>query len=369
MWQSSANSGFLWFAADAALAIARPTQLQPGTFGRRKKRRRDQQERPPLCGTSIMRLPQALDSAFVDQAFRLDHAGWRSAIVEVCVPHGIECAVVSAFADGSNLVAAVDDRWVVKIFPPFHEHQWDCERRVLAHLRGKKLPLRVPMLVAQGTRDDGWAYVIMEKLPGVVLGTCWNAFGPQDRVRMIEQIGATMSAVHQLSLGDLATLPPEWSSFLRKQKASCRNKHTELGVPPWFEKGVDDLVRAWAGDHEAEDRVLLTGEYTPFNLLVQRVATGWELTGMIDFGDAMVGPREYDFLGPSMFSCRGDHQLIAALFRGYFGEDRPIGRQTRMRLMALAALHRYANFDVQLCIPNWRARADSFEALAELVWP
>jgi len=90
---------------------------------------------------------------------------------------------------------------------------------------------------------------------------------------------------------------------------------------------------------------------------------------MIDFGDAMVGPRDYDFLGPSMFSCGGDPSLVGALFRGYFQEDRPIGLQTRMRLMALAALHRYANFDVQLCIPNWRERADSFEALAGLIWP
>jgi hypothetical protein len=70
-----------------------------------------------------------------------------------------------------------------------------------------------------------------------------------------------------------------------------------------------------------------------------------------------------------MFSCRGDPLLITALLRGYFGEAHPMNLQTRMRFMALAALHRYANFDVQLCIPNWRERADSFEALAELVWP
>ena len=316
-----------------------------------------------------MRLPQASDPAVFHQALRPDHAAWRAAIVEVCVAHGIECDVVSAFAEGSNLVAAVNDRWIVKVFPPFHDHQWDSERRVLAHLRGEKLPLKVPMLIGQGTRDDGWPYEIMEKLPGVVLETCWNGFGTQDRVRVIEQIGSTMAAVHRLPLGELATLPPEWSSFLRNQKVSCRKKHTELGVPQWFEKGVDDLVRAWAPKHEAGDRVLLTGEYTPVNLLVQRDATGWQLTGMIDFGDAMVGPRDYDFLGPSMFSCHGDPPLITALFRGYVGEEHPMGPQARMRLMALAVLHRYANFDVQLRIPNWRERADSFEALAELVWP
>ena len=316
-----------------------------------------------------MKLPQACEPTFFDRTFRLDHAAWRPAVVEVCGPHGIECDVVAAFADGSNLVAAIGDRWIVKIFPPFHEHQWESERRVLAHLRGASLPLKVPQLVAQGRRDDGWPYVIMERLPGLALESCWDALDARDRVRVLEQIGSTMAAVHRLPLGELVSLPPEWGSFLRKQRMSCRNRHSELAVPRWFEQGVDELVRAWAPEHEAEDRVLLTGEYTPFNLLVERDATGWQLTGMIDLGDAMVGPRDYDFLGPSMFSCCGDPLLTSALFRGYFGKASPLGHETRMRLMALAALHRYSNFDVQLRIPNWQQRCDSFEALAKLVWP
>ena len=106
-------------------------------------------------------------------------------------------------------------------------------------------------------------------------------------------------------------------------------------------------MREWAPENEAEDRVLLTGEYTPFNILAQRDATGRQLTGMIDFGDAMVGPRAYDFLGPSMFSCAGEPLLVAALLRGYFGETHAMNRQTRMP----------------------RERAASFEALAKLIWP
>lgn len=316
-----------------------------------------------------MRLPQALEPAFFDQVFRLDHAAWRAAIVEVCAAHRIECDTVSAFADGSNLVAAVDDRWIVKIFPTFHRHQWESERRVLAHLSGEVLPLKIPALIAEGTRDDGWLYVVMEKLPGLALSTCWTEVGPHDRICLMEQIGSTMAAVHRQPLGELASLPPEWGSFLQNQKANCRKRHAALGVPAWFEQGLDDLVGDWSPENDADDRVLLTGEYTPFNLLAQRDATGWQLTGMIDFGDAMVGPRAYDFLGPSMFSCAGEPLLVRALLRGYFGENRPLTRQTRMRFMALAALHRYANFDVQLCIPAWRERASSFDTLAELIWP
>lgn len=316
-----------------------------------------------------MRLPAALEPASFELAFRPDHAAWRAAVLEVCRADGIACDAVAAFADGANLVAAVDDRWVVKIFPPFHRHQWESERRALTHLQGKQLPLKVPALIAEGTRDDRWPYLIMEKLPGQTLETSWDSFDAQDRARVVEQIGRAMAAVHRLPLGELATLDPEWRSFLRQQKGGCRARHLAQGAPPWFEQGVQALVSAHALDRDLEQRVLLTGEYTPFNLLAQRDEVGWQLTGMIDFGDAMVGPPDYDLLGPSMFTCEGDPRLVSALFRGYFGKDHPLEGSTRMRLMALAALHRYANFDFQLRIPRWRDRTASFEELAELIWP
>lgn len=316
-----------------------------------------------------MPLPELSDPVFFDRVFRPDHGAWRTAVVEVCTANELECASVSAFADGSNLVASVDARWIVKIFPAFHRHQWESEHRVLTRLRGERLPLQVPLLFAAGTGSDGWHYVIADRLPGTTLETCWEELGAEERARALEQIGSTMAAIHRLPLGGLSTLPPEWSSFLSNQKLNCRERHVARGVPPWFERSLEHVLREWAPEDEAEDRVLLTGEYTPFNLLAQRDATGWQLTGMIDFGDAMVGPRDYDFLGPAMYSCQGDPSLIAALLRGYFGENRAMTESLRRRLMALAVLHRYADFDVQLCIPGWRERADSFDALAKLVWP
>lgn len=316
-----------------------------------------------------MQLPQTIEPAFFDQVFRVHHAAWHDAILEVCATHEIPCESVAPFPDGSNLVAEVNQQLVVKIFPAFHHHQWESERRALAHLGGTALPLRIPTLIAQGKRDDGWLYVVMGKVPGAPLSAHWDEIGAHDRVRLAEKIGSTMAAVHRVPLGDLSSLPPEWDTFLDAQLANCGKRHASQGVPQWFEQGLDNLLREWAPNKDSEAHVLLTGEYTPFNLLVQRNANGWQLTGMIDFGDAMVGPRDYDFLGPTMFTCRGEPALVAALFRGYFGENLAMTRQRRMRFMALAVLHRYANFNVQLCIPGWRERVASFEALAELTWP
>lgn len=316
-----------------------------------------------------MRLPADMSPAVFDARYRLDHAAWRDAVAEICAEHALACAVVSAFTDGSNLVATVDEGLVVKIFPPFHRHQWDSERQVLPRLHGR-LPVPVPRLVAAGARDDGWVYLIMTKLDGDSLESSWPALGRIDRARILEEVGATMAAAHAISVDDLATLAPEWNDFLRAQIAGCRARHERLGMPAWLVAGVDALVSRWGpGPEAAGDRVLLTGEYTPFNLLVQRHGDRWRLSGMIDLADAMVGPRAYDLLGPSLFSCAGDPALVAALLRGYHGHARPIDHATRMRLLALAVLHRHANFDVQIRIPGWRDRVGSLEALAELIWP
>ena len=315
-----------------------------------------------------MRLPGSIDPTDFDERYRLEPDAWRDAVAEVCGAHGLGCGAIVPFADGSNLVAAVDDRAVIKIFPPFHRHQWESERRVLPRLAGLRVP--VPALVAEGEREDGWLYVIVSKLAGAPLESCWATFDLATKARLLEEIGALMAEAHARPVAELRTLPPAWSTFLEEQRARCVARHQRLRMPDWLVAGIPELVRTWGPPELApEDAVILTGEYTPFNLLADESARGWRLTGMIDFGDAMIGPREYDLLGPSLFSCEGDPRLVAALFRGYSGEAHAIDDAQRMRLLALAVLHRYASFDLQIRIPRWRDRARSLEELAALIWP
>lgn len=316
-----------------------------------------------------MQLPPNLDPQAFDEVFRRDAAAWEAAVTEVCAAHSVECGRISSFPDGSNLVAGVDHRWVVKIFPPFHRHQWDSERRVLPRLSGR-LPVQTPDSIGEGERDDGWTYLIVSQLAGDLLEARWAEFEPDDKARVLEQIGELMAAVHALPVGDVADLPPDWNQFLAAQVANCRKRHERLNSPQWLIDELDDHLRSRAPQPTPPNRpVILTGEYTPFNLLVTRAGEGWQLSGMFDFGDAMIGPREYDWLGPSLFSCEGNVRLVEAFLRGYHGDDRPLSGVMRRHLMTLACLHRYADFGAQIRIPQWQTRADSIEALARLIWP
>ena len=312
-------------------------------------------------------LPAHLDPRTFDEVYRLDSAAWRDAIVEVCARHGLPHAAIVPFTDGLNLVAEVDGRWVVKVFPTFHRDQWESERRVLPRFHGA-LPIPVPELVAEGEREDGWLYVVVTRLPGRTLEHHWSETSAEEKARLLEQIGATMAAAHWLPVGELISLPPRWEDFLAEQVEQSTARHTRLGMPDWFVKPLERFVRK-ALPTLPSAPALLTGEYTPFNLLAARSSEGLALTGMIDFGDAMVGPAEYDLLGPSLFLAGGDPTLVRALLRGYFGRDEPMSQTLRRTLMVLFVLHRYSSPDRQLRLPGWRARVTSLEELELLIWP
>ena len=115
--------------------------------------------------------------------------------------------------------------------------------------------------------------------------------------------------------------------------------------------------------------MLLTGEYTPENLLVAHDGGRWRIVGLIDFGDTTTGPAEYDLIGPGTFLAAGDPARLRALLegRGYARQD--LTPRLRDCLMALLLLHRHSDLHVQVRIERWHERAGTLDELAAIVWP
>lgn len=86
--------------------------------------------------------------------------------------HGLPEALLSLFAEGTNIVFAYGENQVIKIFPPFHQSQFASERLVLKHLDGK-LSLETPTLEHEG-EVFGWPYLISK-----LEGTPWETMAHQ----------------------------------------------------------------------------------------------------------------------------------------------------------------------------------------------
>jgi hygromycin-B 7''-O-kinase len=309
-------------------------------------------------------LPSALTWAEY-QALRAEPARWEPTVEAIAAAHGLGQQAVRAIEDGSNLVAWLGDDRVIKLFPPFLRYQYESERAALRHLRGRvKTP--IPELIVDG-EVSGWPYLILSKLDGVSLASVWGGCNAAERAEILRALGALIAEVQAIDPGALAALPPAWPEFIEAQMEGCRRRHERVGLPSHLLGQLERYLGATSEVLPAQfPPAILTGEYTPKNLLMSRRAGAWQIAGLIDFGDAMVGFAEYDLLGPSTFLAAGDATCVRALLAGYGWDEPPAG--LRDRLMRMLLLHRHSNLDLQVAIAGWQS-ARTFEDLARLLWP
>ncbi len=300
---------------------------------------------------------------------------WRSDISQ-CLPaardiarsHGLPHGDPHLFSTGTNLVVALDDALILKIFPPLLRHQFMSERISLSQLRGR-LSVPIPDIVLEGERDQ-WPYLVITRLHGIVGTQAWPILPEDQKERILGQIGETIAEVQRAPVGACSQIEPRWDEFIPRQIEGCRSRHERLGLPQKFLDGLDDLLRDAAELIPLDaPPVILTGEFTPENVLLSCQGERWQLSGLIDFGDVMTGWSEYDLLGPSAFMTAGLPRRVQSLFDGFGYSRADINFALKRRLMALMLLHRFSDPVRHIGIEGWQDRADNLVQLQELLWP
>ena len=245
---------------------------------------------------------------------------------------------------------------MLKLYPPFLRDHFEFECAMLGRLHGK-LAVPTPQRLASGERD-GWPFIVMTQLAGEPLTATWPTMDEDRRCALLTALGALAAEVHALPVGDVAALAPHWPDFIAQQRTRCAARQQRTGLPAHLVQALPGFID---GPLPEGAPVLLTGEYTPMNLFTQ----DGQLAAMFDFGDGLVGPCEYDWLGPLCFLAAGNAARCAAFMAGYGAKlDEPL----RLALLRLLLLHRYSNLPAQIACAGWQS-ARSFEELAERIWP
>jgi len=302
------------------------------------------------------------------RAWRDDASQCLPAALDIARSHGLPHGNPHLFSNGTNLVVALDERLILRIFPPQLRHQFTSERLSLSQLRGC-VTVPIPEIVLEGERDQ-WPYLVITRLGGIVGAEVWQDLPEEQKERILEQIGETIAEVQRAPVGELSAIEPRWDQFMLKQIAGCRVRHQRLGLPPKFLDGLDDLLRDAATLIPMNaPPVILTGEYIPENFLLSSEGGNWQLAGLFDFGDVMTGWGEYDLLGPSAFMTAGMPRRVDSLFRGFGYAQADIDSPLKRRLMALMLLHRASDPIRHICIEDWQQKAGDLFELQELLWP
>jgi hygromycin-B 7''-O-kinase len=275
-------------------------------------------------------------------------ARWLPVLESLARTHGLQGLQAPT---SSTVLVGLADHAVIKLYPPFLRDHFAFEHAALAQVQGR-LSLPTPELQAEG-EHEGWPYLVMSRLPGRTLEHGWADCSEAQKCVLLHTIGRVAAELHALPVAPMQAVAPRWPEFLHGQRERCEARQRRTGLPPHL---LDQLGAFLQGPVPEGPDVMLTGEFTPFNLL----AEGAQLSGMIDFGDGLVGPREYDWLGPLCFFVEGQAARAEAFFAGY---GLPVPRDRRDALLRLLLLHRYSHLPAQMQMPDWQ-RAKDFTALA-----
>jgi hygromycin-B 7''-O-kinase len=265
---------------------------------------------------------------------------WRPALAALAARHGLPDGPWERAALGRKIVFIGPDA-VVKLGPPCWRGDMAREAVALAHVAGR-LPVATPAPLAHGALE-AWEYLITARCPGLTLSDLWRDLDPGARVALAGQHGALMAAVHGLPA---EALPPalafDWARMWAGQRADLERSLAG--------SGLDEALVAQAAAYadaaaplarEIEADVLVHGDLTHLNLLVERGAAGWRITGLLDWGDVKVGPWTHELISPAVHMYRGDRDALAAWYRGY-GRLHPASAATVAHVATAWAMLYYA---------------------------
>jgi hygromycin-B 7''-O-kinase len=297
-----------------------------------------------------MLLPPTDDAAALRALLRED-APWRPAMAVIAERHGIAGAQVRA-ATGSSVVFLAGDDLVIKMYAPMWRAQLDAEGDVLPRVRGR-LGVATPELIASGELE-GWPYLVMRRLGGAALGTVWPEVPAAEQVAIVEQLGAALAALAAVDTRGVRVLEPAWPALAAKRRAAA--------------PAEAEAFLATLPDLAAEPTALVHADAHHEHVLLDRTDGRWAMTGLFDFADIRIAPREYDLVTPGAFIVRGRRELARGLLRGAGYRDDQLDEGLARRLFGFELLHLWA--DVARDAAMIGAAADRpLDELARAFWP
>ncbi len=264
---------------------------------------------------------------------------------------------------GRNIVF-VGEWTVVKLGPPCWPGEMAREEAALRFVVGR-LPVTTSVLLAIGMLD-GWDYLVQARLPGTNLWELWNELEPAERASLAEQHGTIMAALHALPIADA---PPalrfDWDRLLAMQRSEWRPAMQQTDLDPALIAQVESYLTVVEPvlSHDA-DLVLLHGDLTHLNLLVEQQDGYWKITALIDWGDAKIGPRTHELISPGVHMYCGDREALARWYRGY-GSGVAVDEHL---VMARALLHYPDNFARLIHVVPGAANCSDWPEIARCFW-
>ena len=300
-------------------------------------------------------------------------AQWTAAVRELCRRHYLPVERVEAGYPGTNAVFVVDDTYVVKIYAPFCPEDFDLERELYA-LLGPNPRLPVPQLIAQGILEDQirWPYIIIDFKPGAPIREVRNRIPRRNLERIAAELGEMVRELHRAPVASLTALPhsrASWEAFVHRRRIEVADPARWDGIlpAPVVAEIPEFLASVLAGDAETP-LALLNGDLTEDHILLEQRDGKWHLSALIDFGDALVGACDYEWIALWFSGLDRDYDGLAAFMAAYDSHLK-LDDAFFTRAMAFTFLHEFGGDILAFTLKTLgQPQMTSIQELQALLW-
>ena len=298
---------------------------------------------------------------------------WRPVVDAICEREGIVYDTIEAPESNTNAVFILDRRVVIKIYSPFWE-EFPFERRLMELLE-PDTAVPVPAIRAAGRFRDRreWSYLAMEFCAGRPLDELQAETKQAALLEVAAQTGRMIRRLHAVDPEPLAAIDKgeRWDALVDRRRREVLPELLDRGlivpgIVPELQALLDEAVAA----SRTAAQVVIHGDLNAEHLLIEERNERWNVSALIDFGDARIGVSSYEWMPLWLGLCNRDVAVMRAFLEAYDPRllaDDELGR----RVAVWTLLHDFGTDAIaELFDTSGATRpARSLEALQALVWP
>ena len=266
---------------------------------------------------------------------------WRPVVDAICEHEGIRYRSLETPRSNTNAVFLLDQRLVVKIYSPFWS-EFDIEPKLIKVL-GLNGNVPVPKIVAAGRCQDRatWSYVVMEYCCGLTLNAMRSTIARGDLLSIASQVGLVARSLHHTDVSQLGSIDvgESWDDLIERRR---REALTQLAdrrvVRPVVVEALDEILDETIVGSEHIPRVVVHGDLESDHILLNKAGSEWRVTSLIDFGDAKIGVRDYEWMPLWLGLFDRDVEAMRA-FLGSYDRSLLTDDEFPRRVMAWTLLH------------------------------
>ena len=301
-----------------------------------------------------------------------DERLWRPVIDAICNTEGIHYRSIETPRSNTNAVFLLDRRLIVKIYSPFWS-EFDMEKKLIEVL-GMNEAVPVPRIMAAGQYQDRatWSYLVTEYRSGHTLDDVRSEITRDELMSISRRVGLVVKALHETDVGAFDGLHTgeSWDDLVDRRGREVLAELFDRGlIGPRVVEELADILCDAIINSKRNPRTVVHGDLESDHILLDRMDGEWRVTSLIDFGDAKIGVRDYEWMPLWLGLFDRDIEAMRAFLDAY-DPSLLADSEFPRRVMAWTLLHDFGTKAVADSLKKTGAAVpvETFSGLQDVLW-